>query len=108
MKDILHNLADIMSRAARAHNELTMLQHDAKRLMRRIEMEEAAKIKVDIPPSQMFDEIRAKCNDPIHLENSCGRSTISLGMITVHGEDAEEAVTKLYKLIKYRELTWEK
>lgn len=72
MKDILHNLADIMSRAARAHNELTMLQHDAKRLMRRIEMEEAAK------------------------------------MITVHGEDAEEAVTKLYKLIKYRELTWEK
>lgn len=106
MKDILHNLADIMSRAARAHNELTMLQRDATRLMRRIEMEEAAKIKVDIPPSQMFDEIRAKCNDPIHLDNSCGRSTISLGMITVHGEDAEEAVTKLYKLIKYRELTW--
>ena len=108
MKDILHDLADIMSRAARVHHDLTKLQHDMERLMRRIEIEEAAKIKVDISPSEMFDEIRATCDLPLHLDNTCGRSTISLGMLTVYGENANEAVTKLYKLIKYRQTVWQK
>lgn len=108
MKDVLHDLADIMSRAARATHELTKSQHDMERLMRRIEIKEAAKIKVDISPSEMLDEIRATCNLPLHIESTCGCSTISLGILTVYGKNADEAVTKLYKLIKYRQTAWQK
>lgn len=109
MKDVLHDLADIMSRASKVQCELVQLENDVRGLMRRIELAEAKKLEVKISPTQMFCEIREQCFDtPLHIDNVPGRVTVTLGQITVQGENMNEAITTLYKLIKYRELIWRK
>lgn len=107
MKDVLNDLADLMSRASKVQCELVQLENDARDLMRRIELAEAKKIEVKISPTQMFDEIRERCFDiPLHVDSVPGRTTVTLGQITAQGENMDEAITTLYKLIKYRELIW--
>lgn len=108
MKDVLHDLAGLMSRASKAQCELVQLENDIRDLMRRIELAEAKKLEVNISPTQMFREIHERCFDtPLHLDNSPGRTTVTLGQLTAQGENMDEAITTLYKLIKYRELFWE-
>lgn len=108
MKNILQDLADIAQRASKAQFELVQLENDARDLMRRIEFAEAKKLKVSISLTQMLCEIRERCPDiPLHLDNSPDRATATLGQITARGENMDEAVTNLYKLLKYRETTYQ-
>lgn len=107
MKDVLKDLADLVSRASRAQYELVQLENDTRDLIRRIELAEAKRLEVSITPTQMLREIRERCFDiPLQLDSSPGRVTATLGQITVRGENMEEVVTTLYKLVKYRELIW--
>lgn len=103
MKDILMQLAEIEHQIFVANNTLKTLQGAVHSILERIEQQEAQKLEVGLTPMQMFAKIHELINEePLNMSNECGRVIVTFGSITTCGKNSDEAITKLYKILKHR------
>lgn len=100
MTDNLRRLADAIAKLHKAEWELTSLRHDLQRQYEVLERQEASALELDIPE----DEILATLvkNFPVDVNNTPGRSTVTIHNISISKPTATEALVLMYKVLKLR------
>lgn len=96
----LKQLADTIASLHKAEWELTSLRHDLQRQYDVLERQEASTLELDIPE----DEILATLvkDFPVEIDNTPGRSTVTIHNISISKPTATEALVLMYKVLKFR------
>lgn len=96
----LKQLADAIAKLHKVEWELTSLRHDLQRQYEALERQEASALELDIPE----DEILATLvkDFPVEIDNTPGRSTVTIHNISISKPTTTEALVLMYKVLKFR------
>ena len=96
----LKQLADAIAKLHKVEWELTSLRHDLQRQYDALERQEASALELDIPE----DEILATLvkDFPVEIDNTPGRSTVTIHNISISKPTTTEALVLMYKVLKFR------
>ena len=96
----LKQLADAIAKLHKVEWELTSLRHELQRQYEVLEQQEASALELDIPK----DEILATLvkDFPVKINNTPGRSTVTIHNISISKPTTTEALVLMYKVLKFR------
>lgn len=96
----LKQLADAIAKLHKVEWELTSLRHDLQRQYEALERQEASALELDIHE----DEILATLvkDFPVEIDNTPGRSTVTIHNISISKPTTTEALVLMYKVLKFR------
>lgn len=96
----LKQLADAIAKLHKVEWELTSLRHDLQRQYEALERQEASALELDIPEDEILATL-AK-DFPVEIDNTPGRSTVTIHNISISKPTATEALVLMYKVLKFR------
>lgn len=96
----LKQLADAIAKLHKVEWGLSSLRHDLQRQYEVLERQEASALELDIPE----DEILATLvkDFPVEIDNTPGRSTVTIHNISISKPTTTEALVLMYKVLKFR------
>ncbi|MBO7281039.1 MAG: hypothetical protein J6V00_07750 [Bacteroidaceae bacterium] len=100
MTDNLRRLAETIAKLHKAEWELISLRHDLQRQYEALERQEASALELDIPEEEILATLVK--NFPVDVNNTPGRSTVTIHNISISKPTATEALVLMYKVLKLR------
>lgn len=100
MTDNLRRLAEAIAELRKVEFDLSKTRHELQQQYNILEQQEASAFELDIPG----DEILATLvkDFPVEVNNTPGRSTVTIHNITISKPTATEALILMYKVLKLR------
>lgn len=96
----LKQLADAIAKLHKVEWELTSLRHDLQRQYEVLERQEASALELDIPEGEILATLVK--DFPVEIDNTPGRSTVTIHNISISKPTATEALVLMYKVLKFR------
>lgn len=96
----LKQLADAIAKLHKVEWELTSLRHDLQRQYEKLERQEASALELDIPEDEILATLVKDFS--VEIDNTPGRSTVTIHNISISKPTATEALVLMYKVLKFR------
>lgn len=100
MTDNLRRLAEAIAELHKVEFDLSKTRHDLQQQYNILEQQEASAIELDIPAEEVLPALIKSF--PVDMDNTIGRSTVTIHNITISKPTATEALILMYKVLKLR------
>lgn len=100
MTDNLRRLAEAIAELQKVEFDLSKTRHDLQQQYNILEQQEASAIELDIPTEEVLPTLIKSF--PVDMDNTVGRSTVTIHNIAISKPTATEALVLMYKVLKLR------